>query len=135
MGHPQSKFKHRFVVKSMYRPNLVVSILIMLFCTLATQVRAEKLTLENPYIVVDASSGDILAEQNSNDRWYPASLTKLMTAYVTFRAIKAGEIQAGSPVIISAAARKQPPSKMGYKKGVKLRIDTASENHHYQKCQ
>ncbi len=109
----------------MYRPNLVVSILILLFCTLATQVRAEKLTLENPYIVVDAKSGDILAEQNSNDRWYPASLTKLMTAYVAFRAIKSGDIQAGSPVVISAAARKQPPSKMGYKKGVKLRIDNA----------
>ncbi|KAG1702828.1 P-loop guanosine triphosphatase YjiA [Nymphon striatum] len=48
-----------------------------------------------------------------------------MTAYVAFRAIKAGDVQAGSPVVISAAARKQPPSKMGYKKGVKLRIDTA----------
>lgn len=109
----------------MYRSNLIVSILVLLFCTLTSQVRAEKLTLKNPYIVVDAKSGEILTEQNSNDRWYPASLTKLMTAYVTFRAIKAGDVQVGSPVIISAAARKQPPSKMGYIKGVKLRIDTA----------
>ncbi len=92
---------------------------------LTTQVNAEKLTLKNPYIVIDAKSGEILAEQNSNSRWYPASLTKLMTAYVAFRAIKAGDVQTGSPVVISAAARKQPPSKMGYKKGVKLRIDTA----------
>ncbi len=90
-----------------------------------SMAKAETLTTKNPYIVIDANSGNILAQQNANDRWYPASLTKLMTAYVTFRAIKENEIQAGSPVIISAAARKQPPSKMGYKQGVKLRIDTA----------
>ena len=109
----------------MYRSNLIVSILALVFFILPFSAKAEKLGLKNPYIVIDANSGEILAGQNIHDRWYPASLTKLMTAYVTFRAIKAGDIEAGSPVIISDAARRQPPSKMGYKKGIKLRIDTA----------
>lgn len=114
-----------FLLSLMYRSNLIVSILALVFLVLPFGAKAEKLNLKNPYIVIDARSGDILAGQNIHDRWYPASLTKLMTAYVTFRAIKAGNIKAGSPVVISNAARKQPPSKMGYKAGVKLRIDTA----------
>jgi len=114
-----------FILSHMYRSNLIVSILALTFFILSFSAKAENLALKNPYIVIDASSGDILEGQNINDRWYPASLTKLMTAYVTFKAIKAGDIEAGSPVVISNAARKQPPSKMGYKKGVQLRIDTA----------
>lgn len=109
----------------MYRSNLIVSILTVFFLILPFGAKAEKLALNNPYIVIDVNSGDILAGKNINDRWYPASLTKLMTAYVTFRAIKSGKIEAGSPVIISSAAGKQPPSRMGYKQGVRLRIDTA----------
>ena len=80
---------------------------------------------QTPYIVVDVNSGKILSQNQPDHRWYPASLTKLMTAYVTFRAIQAGEIKEGSPVEISHAATRQPPSKMGYKKGVRLRIDNA----------
>ena len=80
---------------------------------------------ENPYILVDAESGQILVGNKINDRWHPASLTKLMTAYVTFKAIRNGELTEASPVIISKNAAKQPPSRMGYKIGVKLRADTA----------
>lgn len=106
-----------------YVSRVVLSMFILgLFTQMAT---AQNISTKNPYILIDVASGDILAEQKSNDRWYPASLTKLMTAYVTFRAIKAGEIEEGSPVVISAAARRQPPSRMGYKEGVRLRIDAA----------
>lgn len=78
-----------------------------------------------PYIVVDADSGVILKENRSFERWHPASLTKLMTAYVTFKAIQNDELSIGSPVTISKAARRMPPSKMGYKLNAKLRVDTA----------
>ena len=78
-----------------------------------------------PYILVDAASGGILSQNKANHQWHPASLTKLMTAYVTFKAIENKEIEAGSPVIISRAATRQPPSRMGYKRGTSLRIDTA----------
>lgn len=111
----------------MYRYRLIVSTFALLILMLPFKVHAESLTTKRPYILIDAQSGAILASQKANDRWHPASLTKLMTAYVTFRAIKQGEIKEGSPVVISAASTKQPPSKMGYKQGVKLRIDTALE--------
>ena len=79
----------------------------------------------NPYLVVDAANGSIMSSNKANDRWYPASLTKLMTAYVTMEAVGAGELQMGSPVRISNRARKMPPSRMGYAKGTIIRIDTA----------
>ncbi|PCH49792.1 MAG: D-alanyl-D-alanine carboxypeptidase [Hyphomicrobiales bacterium] len=78
-----------------------------------------------PYITIDTDSSLVLNENRSFERWHPASLTKLMTAYVTFVAIKNGELTSGSPVTISRAATKMPPSKMGYKKGSQLRVDTA----------
>ena len=45
---------------------------------------------EPAYIVVDAGSGAVLLHENADQPWYPASVTKLMTAYVTFQAIRAG---------------------------------------------
>ncbi|MCB1384540.1 MAG: D-alanyl-D-alanine carboxypeptidase [Nitratireductor sp.] len=78
-----------------------------------------------PYVVVDTADNSVLAENRLHQRWHPASLTKLMTAYVTFRAIADGEISAGSPVTVTANALKAPPSRMGYPKGTQLRFDTA----------
>ena len=48
--------------------------------------------LANPAIVFDLATGKVLEHQEAFQRWYPASLTKLMTAYVTFRAVAAGEL-------------------------------------------
>ena len=76
-------------------------------------------------IVVDAATGDVLAADKAFDRWYPASITKLMTAYIAFDAIRAGKLTTQSPVTISANAAKQPPSKMGYKPGNILSLDNA----------
>jgi len=109
----------------MYRSNLIFSILTLLIFIQPHMLAAQTDLSGSPYILVDADSGAILTEQDADHRWYPASLTKLMTAYVTFRAIAANEIEEGSPVVISSSARKQPPSRMGYKQGVKLRIDNA----------
>jgi D-alanyl-D-alanine carboxypeptidase len=78
-----------------------------------------------PHLVVDLESGRVVAQEDAFRRWYPASLTKLMTTYVVFRAIRAGEITLQSPVRISANAAKEPPSKMGYKAGSVLTVDNA----------
>ncbi len=79
----------------------------------------------NPYLVIDAADGSIISAHKESDKWFPASLTKLMSAYVTMKAISKGEIGLGSPVRISKQARNMPPSRMGYKTGTLLRIDTA----------
>jgi D-alanyl-D-alanine carboxypeptidase len=76
-------------------------------------------------ILIDAGTGKVLAEENALQRWYPASLTKLMTAYVALKALKSGQLTINSPVKISANAAKQPPSKMGYRPGQVLTLDNA----------
>lgn len=81
--------------------------------------------IKGPYLVADVESGTVFEHHDALRPWYPASTTKLMTAYVTFRAIEAGEITLESPVLISQRAYAQPPSKMGFKPGSVLTVDDA----------
>ncbi|ODN68612.1 D-alanyl-D-alanine carboxypeptidase family protein [Methylobrevis pamukkalensis] len=78
-----------------------------------------------PYIVFEANSGRVLAASDAFDPWYPASLTKLMTAYVVFEALERGEVTLASPVQVSAKALSQAPSKMGFKVGTVIPLDDA----------
>jgi len=80
---------------------------------------------EPAYIVVDVGRGIVMGHNDSDRRWPPASVTKLMTAYLTFRALKSGQIKLTSPVVISAHALAEPPSKMGYKAGTVITVDNA----------
>jgi D-alanyl-D-alanine carboxypeptidase len=77
------------------------------------------------YIVVDVGRGVVVAHNDSDKRWPPASVTKLMTAYLTFKALKSGQLKLTSPVLVSAHALAEPPSKMGYKAGTVVTIDNA----------
>lgn len=79
----------------------------------------------NPKIVVDVASGRVIEHEDAFRKWYPASLTKLMTAYTTFRALKAGELSTESIVTMSQKAASQPPSKSYFKPGSKLTLDSA----------
>lgn len=79
----------------------------------------------SPYIVVDTKTGRVLAHHQAFDRWYPASLTKLMTIYVVFQALQRGKVSLDTPITITQAASKLPPSKSGYRAGSKLTLDTA----------
>lgn len=102
-----------------------LAVLVLAFMHLAAApARADALP-DIPYMVIEPASGTVLAANRIDERWHPASLTKLMTAYVTFRAIEAGEIAAGSPVTVTANARRVPPSRMGYAEGTVLRVDNA----------
>ena len=64
------------------------------------------------YILVDHKSGQTLAEKDSDDRMDPASITKLMTAYAVFRALKSGEISLQDQVLISEKAWRTAGSRM-----------------------
>ncbi|WP_455476133.1 D-alanyl-D-alanine carboxypeptidase family protein [Bartonella sp. B17] len=83
------------------------------------------LALSHPFISVDVATGRILEHNQAFERWYPASLTKLMTAYVIFRAMSTGEILPDKHVIISEYAVKAPHYRSGYKAGSILTLDTA----------
>lgn len=81
--------------------------------------------LANPSIVFELKTGRIIEHEDAFKRWYPASLSKLMTAYVAFRALAAGEVRLDSPIRMTRHAAKEPPSKMGFKPGSVMRLDNA----------
>src|SRR4029450_7041413 len=64
------------------------------------------------YFLMDFTSGQVLAEVNADQRLGPASLTKLMSAYAVFHALKDGRIKLDDQVRISAHARDQDGSRM-----------------------
>ena len=78
-----------------------------------------------PSLLFDARTGQVIESENPFARWFPASLTKLMTTYVAFRAVEAGEVTLQSPVRVSRNAANEPPSKMGYQPGTILTLDNA----------
>ncbi|WP_105440285.1 D-alanyl-D-alanine carboxypeptidase family protein [Neorhizobium sp. T25_13] len=79
----------------------------------------------NPKMVIDARTGKVIAHEDAFLKWYPASLTKLMTAYVTFKALKSGRLTLDTPIVMSKKATDQPASKMYFKPGSKLTMDSA----------
>jgi D-alanyl-D-alanine carboxypeptidase len=76
-------------------------------------------------ILVDADSGRVLYTENATHPWYPASVTKIMTAYVVLKAVKEGRISLDKPVAVSDNAVAQQPTKMGFAKGTLVTIDNA----------
>jgi len=78
-----------------------------------------------PALVFEATSGKVLYAEDVDNQWYPASLTKLMTAYLAFEAVKSGRLSLKSKISCSAAAHKEPPSKIGLPIGGELTVDKA----------
>jgi len=76
-------------------------------------------------LVVEADTGKVLEAQNATYPWYPASVTKLMTAYVTLKAVKEGRITLDTLVTVSPVAAAQSPSKMGFRPGTQVTVDNA----------
>jgi D-alanyl-D-alanine carboxypeptidase len=83
------------------------------------------LAAATPSLVIEADTGRVLEAQDIFVRWRPASLTKLMTAYVAFREIEAGNLTMKSPVRVSLAAARMPPSHMAYPIGTVVTLDNA----------
>jgi len=66
-----------------------------------------------PLLLVDRANLQVLYAQDAGKPWHPASLTKLMTAYVVFEELAAGNVTLDTPVTISRKAFNQAPSKSG----------------------
>ena len=81
--------------------------------------------MAEPALVMDMASGDVLYEDQATDAWYPASLTKLMTMYVALSAVRAHKIALDTPLVVSARATSQGPSKMGFAPGTQVTLENA----------
>jgi D-alanyl-D-alanine carboxypeptidase len=68
-------------------------------------------------IVIDADSGRVLAQNDPDALNYPASLTKMMTLYLTFKGLESGQLSLWQPFTVSAHAAAQAPSKLDLKPG------------------
>lgn len=77
-----------------------------------------------PYaaFVMDARTGETLYSENADTRLHPASLTKMMTLYITFGEIEAGRMSLDTMVTVSKNAAAQPPSRLGLKAGQKIQV-------------
>ena len=76
-------------------------------------------------IVIDAGTGEVLHEVNADTRNYPASLTKMMTIYLTFEALEKGRLTLGHPLKASRQAARQPASRLGMRRGEKITVEDA----------
>jgi D-alanyl-D-alanine carboxypeptidase len=76
-------------------------------------------------ILVDADSGKVLRAENATYPWYPASVTKLMTLYMTLSAIRDHRITGDTLFTVSANASAQSPTKMGFPIGTQVTVDNA----------
>ncbi len=100
-------------------------------CTTATSldsvgaITPAPTTEKSAAIVVDGSTGAVLYQAGADLPRIPASLTKMMTLYLTFEALQSGRISKDTQIPISAYAASQAPSKLGLKPGSSLDIDTA----------
>ena len=98
----------------------LASLLVAAFAIVAPRVaHAEALLL------VEAETGKVLEAQNATYPWYPASVTKMMTAYVTLKAVKEGRISLDTLLTVSPVAASQSPSKMGFRPGTQVTVDNA----------
>ena len=75
--------------------------------------------------MVDATSGEVLEEVNADQPRHPASLTKMMTLYLTFEALRDRRIALDQAVPVSPHAAAMEPTKLGLLPGTRLTVEQA----------
>lgn len=76
-------------------------------------------------LVADMDTGRVLYQENANQLNYPASLTKIMTLYLTFDALEHNRLSLDDYLIVSQAAANAEPVKLGLAAGSKIRVEDA----------
>jgi D-alanyl-D-alanine carboxypeptidase len=97
----------------------LASVLLIASVLRAGEARAEA------RLLIDADTGKVLEGENATYPWYPASVTKMMTTYVTFRAVREQRITLDTVFTYGPNAAAQEPSKMGFKIGTQVTVDNA----------
>lgn len=95
-------------------------------CVLVLAVlRAAAASASVSSIMIDAENGDVMYEMNADERRYPASLTKLMTLYITFNALENNHIKLTDKLKVSRTAAGRSPSKLGVRAGETITVKDA----------
>lgn len=103
----------------------VAAVLVALPQTLVAQIAAPSPPKLNAsaYLLMDFASGQTLASKNADAPLDPASITKLMTAYAAFRAIRSGQISIDDQVLVSEKAWRTPGSRMFIEVGTRVSVE------------
>lgn len=101
----------------LFKPSIILAVALAVILPRAIHAEAR--------LVIEADSGKVLEAENATVPWYPASVTKLMTAYVTLQAVKDGRLTLDTLLTVSPTAASQSPSKMGFRPGTQLTVDNA----------
>ena len=107
------------------RPLLRNRPLNLIFAVAALALATSGVARAEALLVVEADTGKVLQADNATMPWYPASVTKLMTAYVTLKAVKEGRLTLDTLLTVSPVAASQSPSKMGFRPGTQVTVDNA----------
>jgi len=98
---------------------IILCLLSAVFCARANAAEY------NAVLVADINSGDIIYEDQADKQIYPASLTKLMTLYLTFNALENGKVNLNDTLIVSSKAAGARPVKLGIPAGSKILVEDA----------
>ncbi len=116
--------KKRYSVKNSFRlTSLVLLLLYSHFAMAARPVPSPPDVAAENYILVDFASGKVLAEKEADIRVEPASITKLMTAYVVYKEIEKGRVSLEDMVLISEKAWRKGGSRMFLEVGNRVSVD------------
>jgi len=98
-----------------------------LILTLCAGAVSAQITARDRYasIVVDARTGNVLSAASADEMRHPASLTKIMTLYMLFEAMRDGRLNLSTPIRVSAEAASRPPSKLGIPAGGSISTESA----------
>jgi D-alanyl-D-alanine carboxypeptidase len=96
--------------------------------TVAKKSRASRPQERFSALVVDANTGRVLYEKNAGNIRYPASLTKMMTLYLAFDALKKGKLRVDQMLPVSAKAAGQPQTNIALSAGERIPLETAVES-------
>jgi D-alanyl-D-alanine carboxypeptidase len=101
------------------------TVFLFLLCASLLVLAARPAEARYASIVVDADTGEVLHSVNPNQQNYPASLTKMMTLYLTFDALKTKKVRLSDRVVFSDEAEGQAPSKLGLRSGQSITVEQA----------
>ena len=82
-------------------------------------------TLAGPVLLFEPATGEVLTAEDADQTWFPASLTKLMTVYLAFEAVKSDKLAWDSKVPLSEKARGQPATRIGLRSGIEITLEQA----------
>jgi len=105
------------IMRVKFRNIIVLVAMCMPHCVVAGGYRAA--------MVADMDTGRVLYSENANDLNYPASLTKIMTMYLTFDALEHGRLHLDDYLIVSQSAANASPVKLGLAAGSKIKVEDA----------